>query len=50
MTDAELHQKLVKVSADPKKMAGLNKSEREAMLDFFATKKRNSQVLKIVSQ
>jgi hypothetical protein len=50
ISDADLKKKAVEISADPKKLGALAKSERDTLLDYLVTKKRNPEVLKIVSK
>ena len=50
ISDADLKKKAVEISQDPKKLGALAKSERDTLLDYLVSKKRNPEVLKIVSK
>lgn len=50
VSDEDLKKKLTAISGDNKELAKLTKSEREAMTEYFVTKKRNPEVLKIVTK
>lgn len=50
ISDEEIRKQLTKISSDQKAMASLTKSERDAMLDFFTSKKSRNEVLKIINK
>lgn len=50
ISDSDLEKRLRKMSSDRKELGALNKSEREALSDYFVTKKRTPEVLKLISK
>lgn len=49
-TVEEINAELTKISKDGKKLSALSKHERDAMLDFFSSKRKTPEVLKIITK
>jgi len=50
ISDEEFHKRAKKIAGDRSALGALTKNERDALSNYFVTKKRSSEVLKLISK